>query len=174
MPRRWIIIAGVVGGYLLLLVVINVSIRNRLHSTETEQNVVTSSQASLPLPKNEPLPAPEAAGSHLALSAEEEENYVVQRGVYTPAAWDLQMEQMLGDPAVQENIHNENLFARAGQSEAAYRKKIKWLDLRISEYEQLARRHPKDESHQQKLQNLYMLKSSLKSVEEFVAVPAEK
>ena len=82
--------------------------------------------------------------------------------------WDLQMEKMLGNPRVLEQIEDKGTFQGTQQSPQEYARKMRWLDLRIKETEAHARRAPRDDDARQRLQDLYMLRSSMKSLEDVV------
>jgi len=97
-----------------------------------------------------------------------EEVAFISQDMHTMKSWDIQMEQLLGHARAQYVMKQAGTFDKARHTEAQYAKKMKWLNLRIREYEKLARSNPDCQQTEAQLQNLYMLKSSLKSVRDII------
>ncbi len=163
MPRRkfYLIIVAVVIGVLAAMLWMN---RRIVRALAVPVDPAFSPPESVPpeVPPKSGVPEPPAVSRHVDVDT------MTPGEARDPASWDLQMEKILGHPRVLKRIEEKGTFRDMRQSPEEYQKKMRWIDARIRETQAAGRSHPQDEEIQRQLQDLYMLKSSLQSLEHVV------
>ena len=85
--------------------------------------------------------------------------------------WDILTREAVQHSAIINNKRESEILEGITESPKEFKKKIQQIDGRIREYKQIIHDNPNDEYAKQKLQNLYMIKSTVKALKETI-VPA--
>lgn len=82
--------------------------------------------------------------------------------------WNVMTRNALQQSGIIDNIQTEGIFKGIEKTPEQFKKQIRQIDGRIRKYKQKIRNNPNDEHAKQKLQNLYMIKSTVKALKETI------
>ena len=82
--------------------------------------------------------------------------------------WDVLTKDALHHSKIITNPETQNTFKGIAKSQSQYKKQIAQIDERIYEYKQKVSNNPSDGQAKQKLQNLYMIKSTIRALKETI------
>ena len=162
-----IIIAA--GGAVLLffgtVMFMNRSIQNRLEA----QTQPTAGKTTVSKPA-QPEPEPARPEEEQTLTPSDLAGYQIipqrlNRFTNNQRYWDQMTNKAIGESGVLEGMEKGEIFRGATMTPAEFQKQLQRIDGRIEEYEQIVIREPGNDYAQKKLNDLYMLKSSISALE---------
>ena len=169
--RKKINLVFVAAGMALLLFIgavwfMNRSIQNKL---EAQTKPVTDKTASQPIqPGPETRPVQQEQSDQLMPSDLAGYQIIPQRinrFTNNQRYWDEVTEKAVEQSGVLGDMENGGIFKGATMTPAEFQKQLQRINGRIEEYEQIVVREPGNDYAQKKLNDLYMLKSSISALE---------
>ena len=88
--------------------------------------------------------------------------------------WDIHMKKVLVQSKTLDRMENKKAFEEVQKSPEEFQKRLQIIDARIKNYETMVQDNPSDEEAQEKLQTLYMLRSTLMVMEGKIVEKAGK
>ena len=82
--------------------------------------------------------------------------------------WDIMTKNALQLSNITGNSETEGIFKGIAKTPDQFKNQIQQIDARIREYKRIIHDNPNDEYAKQKLQNLYMIKSTVKTLRETI------
>lgn len=86
------------------------------------------------------------------------------------AEWDNNLKMALGSKRTLDSLSRQNAFEGLNKTPKEFERQLQKINERIKTYEGLAHKDPSDEDVNQKLQALYMLKSTLVTLQDKVVI----
>src|SRR3990167_1642432 len=166
--KRVNIIIAAAGGAILVFIgavlFMNRSIQTRLEAQTqpTADNAIQHPSRTEPRPvqqeEAQPLIPSDLAGYQIIPQR-------INRFTNNQRYWDEVTEKAVGESGVLEDMAKGGIFKVATMTPAQFQKQLQRINGRIEEYEQIVVREPGNDYAQKKLNDLYMLKSSISALE---------
>ncbi len=160
--NRYKILVTLTVAFFLIVIAIN----RFIYSSVKEKKVPYSSKKMITPKPSELVKTTSKVPSKHAVTSQDPHKYgiVAQKEFQlspSQAEWDNNLKVTLGTRKILNSLSHQNAFEGLAKTAGEYERQQQKINERIKVYEGLAHKNPNDEDVNQKLQALYMLKSTL-------------
>ena len=153
---------------------LNMSIENQLKAQMHAEKEGLSTEEPSPKDSSPVIPQEQAKQKRALRSSDPAQYHILAQKksvlLESQLYWDSTMRKTLRQSDTINRMSQGNAFKETRTTPEQFQKKLQRIDGRIREYEQRVHNNPGDDYARQKLQDLYMMKSSVSNLEEAVVI----
>lgn len=171
--RRWIILYGLFAFFILTILLGNFFVKTMLKEVVMNVESLAGADSKRGLGVQENL----IVADGLLVDDPSDVMIFVQKkdqGYRSELQWEFDMKQTMFNSKVIEQMDQDQRIAEFKDSAAEFNKRMRRIDNRIQFFENEKQRYPKNSDISDKLQNLYMLKSTMSVFKDKILIDSYK